>query len=136
MRPATGMAVLILLVAGVGAGYLLRGASTVEPVDVVKAEAIERRGRRFRRRSSAPATRRPCTSTSCRAIDDDEVYEVWVQRAGVMEPRSTFVLDIGRHRRGRGRRARSTTARRCCVTREPRGGSAQPTTEPVLAAPL
>ena len=26
------------------------------------------------------------------AIASDEVYEIWVQRAGVMEPRNTFVL--------------------------------------------
>ena len=46
------------------------------------------------------------------AIRNDEVYEIWVQRAGVMEPRNTFVLSRDGTRRGgdpgaaRGRRGR------------------------------
>ena len=69
------------------------------------------------------------------AIAGDEVYEVWVQRAGVMEPRNTFVLSVDGSaeaavpRAARGRRGR-------LVTREPRGGSRQPTTRPLLQAPL
>ena len=69
------------------------------------------------------------------AIDDDQVYEVWVQRAGVMEPRGTFVLESD------GSAVAAVEGplddgEAVLVTREPRGGSAQPTTEPVLSAPL
>ena len=95
-----------------------------------RARAAARRGRAARRRGpglgDARARRRhghPARPASCPAIGDDEVYEVWVQRAGVMEPRSTFVLGMRRDRRGRGpgpaRRRRGGL-----VTREPRGGSA------------
>ncbi len=69
------------------------------------------------------------------AIDDDEVYEVWVQRAGVMEPRSTFVLGMD----GTAEAAVPGPlegGEAVFVTREPRGGSRQPTTDPLLTAPL
>ncbi|MET0824552.1 MAG: anti-sigma factor [Solirubrobacterales bacterium] len=133
MRPATGMAVLILLVAAVGAGYLLRGESTVEP-SVVKAEAMNGAVpvSATLERAGDDATLRV---NQLPAIDDDQVYEVWVQRAGVMEPRGTFVLESD------GSAVAAVEGplddgEAVLVTREPRGGSAQPTTEPVLSAPL
>ena len=135
LRPATGMAALILLVAGVGAGWALRGADTVEPEPtLVKAEAMN---------ASVPAsaTLEVEGDSATRhvhelpAIADDEVYEVWVQRAGVMEPRGTFVLNMDGTAEAvvpgplEGGQA-------VLVTREPRPGSRQPTTDPLLSAPL
>ncbi len=69
------------------------------------------------------------------AIASDEVYEIWVQRAGVMEPRNTFVLS------GDGSAEVAVApplhgGQALYVTREPSGGSRQPTTRPVLQAPL
>ncbi len=69
------------------------------------------------------------------AINQDQVYEVWVQRAGVMEPRSTFVLSMD----GTAEAAIPgplNGGSAVFVTREPRGGSSQPTTQPILSAPL
>ncbi len=69
------------------------------------------------------------------AIAENEVYEVWVQRAGVLEARNVFVLDMNG-------RAEATIpgsldgGEAVLVTREPRPGSRQPTTEPILTAPL
>jgi anti-sigma-K factor RskA len=135
LRPATGMAALILLVAGVGAGWALRGSDNVEtPTTLVKAEPLT---------DSVPVSatlERTGDSATLHvqelpAIADDRVYEVWVQRAGVMEPRSTFVLSMD----GTAEAAVPGPlegGQAVLVTEEPRGGSSQPTTEPLLSAPL
>ena len=135
LRPATGMAALILLVIGVGAGWALRGSDTVEPEPtLVKAEALS---------DSVPASATLEVAGDSAilhvqelpAIDDDEVYEVWVQRAGVMEPRGTFVLNMD----GTADAAVAGPlegGEAVLVTREPRPGSRQPTTDPLLSAPL
>ena len=133
LRPAMGMAVLILLVAGIGVGYLVRGTDTVEPT-LVKAEATN---------GAVPVSatlERVGDSATLHVhemppLADDEVYEVWVQRAGVMEPRSTFVLNSD----GTAEAAVPGPfdgANAVFVTREPRGGSRQPTTDPLLQAPV
>ena len=63
-----------------------------------------------------------------------QVYEAWTQRDGEIAPSGTFIVD----RNGLG----ATTipdlrdADRVMVTREPRGGSQQPTTAPLLQAVL
>lgn len=135
MRPATGMAVLILLVVGVGAGYLLRGSQTEAPAtQLVQAEPLNGAAT-----VSATLERTGDSATlhvhQLPAIAEDEVYEVWVQRDGVMEPRNTFVLDQD------GSAAAAVPGpldggEAVLVTREPRGGSRQPTTDPILSAPL
>jgi anti-sigma-K factor RskA len=135
LRPATGMAVLILLVVGVGAGYLLRGSGTAEPTTaLVKAEPLNNAVP-----VSATLERSGDSATlhvhELPAINSDEVYEVWVQRAGVMEPRSTFVLSMD----GTAEAAVPGPlegGQAVFVTREPRGGSRQPTTKPLLSAQL
>ena len=68
-------------------------------------------------------------------LDPDEVYEVWVQRAGVMEPASLFVLD------SKGAALAAVPgpldgAEAVAVTAEPRGGSQSPTSNPLLTASL
>jgi anti-sigma-K factor RskA len=133
MRPATVMAVMILLVAGVGVGYALRGTETIEPT-LVKAEATNGAVP-----VSATLERMGDSATlhvnEMPPLADDEVYEVWVQRAGVMEPRSTFVLSSD----GTAEAAVPgplNGAEAVLVTREPRGGSRQPTSAPLLQAPL
>jgi anti-sigma-K factor RskA len=135
LRPATGMAAVILLVAGIGVGYALRGSDPVETgPTLVKAEPLD---------DSVPVSatlEREGDSATLHVhelppIDDDEVYEVWVQRAGVMEPRNTFVLSMN----GTAEAAVPGPlegGEAVLVTREPRGGSPQPTTDPLLSAPL
>jgi anti-sigma-K factor RskA len=63
-----------------------------------------------------------------------EVYEAWVQRGDRIEPSTTFIVD----RDGNGAAAIPNVggADRVMVTREPRGGSEAPTTEPLLQAPV
>jgi anti-sigma-K factor RskA len=135
LQPATGLALMILLVVGIGAGYLLRGSGTeVAPTQLVKAEAmngatpvsatLERDGDR----ATLHVHELP-------AIANDEVYEIWVQRAGVMEPRNTFVLRMD----GTAEAAIPGPfegGEAVLVTREPHGGSRQPTTPPILSVPL
>jgi anti-sigma-K factor RskA len=135
MRPATAMAVAIVLVAGIGVGYLVRGNDVVEPeTTLVKAQPLD---------SAVPVSatlERTGDSatlhvTQMPSLSSDDVYEVWVQRADVMEPRSTFVLSAD----GSAEAAVPgplNGADAVLVTREPRGGSQQPTTEPLLEAPL
>jgi anti-sigma-K factor RskA len=135
MRPATAMAVAIVLVAGIGVGYLVRGNDVVEPEStLVKAQALD---------SGVPVSatlERVGDSatlhvTQMPELSSDDVYEVWVQRANVMEPRSTFVLNSD----GSAEAAVPgplNGADAVLVTREPRGGSQQPTTKPLLSAPL
>jgi anti-sigma-K factor RskA len=133
LRPATGMAVLILLVVGVGTGYLLAGPD--EPSsEFVRAQPLNNADPVV-----ATLERSDDTATlhvqELPAIAENEVYEVWVQRAGVMEARNVFVLDMNG-------RAEATIpgsldgGEAVLVTREPRPGSRQPTTEPILTAPL
>jgi anti-sigma-K factor RskA len=135
MRPATAMVVLIVLVAGVGVGYAIRGSDeTLPEPTLVKAVPAD---------DSIPVSatlERMGDSATLHvhqmpALADDEVYEVWVQRAGVMEPRSTFVLSSD----GTAEAAVPgplADASAVYVTREPRGGSRQPTSDPLLSAPL
>ena len=135
VQPATAMAVLILLVAGIGAGYLLRGTDEVTPRStLVKAQPANGANP-----VSATLERNGDSGTlhvnAMPPLADDEVYEVWVQRAGVMEPRSIFVLNSD----GTAEAAVPGPldgADAVYVTREPRGGSRQPTTDPLLSAPL
>jgi anti-sigma-K factor RskA len=130
LRPATAFVGALLIVAGVAAGYALRGGEDDQTTTVaaralspgVEAELV-RQGD-----SGALQVRR------MPAIDRDEVYEVWVQRGDGVEAASTFVLD----RDGRAVAAVPGLegADAVLVTREPYGGSEQPTTDPVLEAPL
>ena len=69
------------------------------------------------------------------ALPPNDVYEVWVQRDGTLEPSSLFVP-----RRDRTAEAAVPgpldDADAVLVTREPRGGSRQPTSPPLLRADL
>jgi anti-sigma-K factor RskA len=135
LRPATGMAALILLVVGIGMGYALRGSGTTDAgPQLVKAQPLDGAVP-----VSATLERTGDSATlhvhELPAIANDEVYEVWVERAGVMEPRSTFVLGMD----GTAEAAVPGPlegGKAVLVTREPRGGSRQPTTPPLLSAPL
>ena len=133
LRPATGMAVLIVLVLGVAGGYLLRGEGNLEGSEFIKG--IPASGAQV----SATLERHGDSGTlhvnHMPELNRDEVYQVWVQRADVMEPRSTFVLD------GDGGAEAAVPgplggAEAVLVSVEPRPGSTRPTSPPVLEAPL
>ncbi len=133
LRPATGFAALILVVAGVAGGYLLRGDAEEPASQQIAAERLAAA------EVSATLERHGDSATlhvhELPQLGRDEVYEVWVQRAGVMEPSTTFVLESD------GSAAAAVPgplegASAIYVTEEPRGGSRQPTTEPLLKAEL
>ena len=131
LRPATAVAAVALIVVGVAAGYALRGgdddtATTVAALAKAPGDM------------SAELVREGDTGTlhlrNMPELDRDEVYEVWVQRGDVMEPGTTFVAS-------RDDSAMAAVdgldgADAVLVTREPYGGSEQPTTKPLLEAPL
>ncbi len=133
-RPATAMAVMIVLVVGVAAGYLIRGDAEVSN-DFVRAEGIGPQAAQVSATLEHGSGATTLHVSEMPKLGRDEVYAVWVQRGGVMEPRNTFVL-------GRDGSAEAAVpgplegATDLFVTAEPRPGSRQPTTEPVLRAPL
>jgi anti-sigma-K factor RskA len=132
-RPATAVAAAVTLVIGAVAGYLI-GEPTGGGTSTLQAQAMP----------NAPGA----TGTLARdgasgilrvqhmpTLASNQVYEVWVQRDGKLEPSSLFVP----------RKDRSADAAvpdgldgadAVLVTKEPRGGSAQPTTSPVLSVQL
>jgi anti-sigma-K factor RskA len=134
LRPVVALAAVALLVGGVGAGYLLRGDD--EPATtLVEAEVpTELTG-------DVAATLERSGDSGTLHVDaipqaaGDDIYEVWIQRDGQMEPGSLFVP----HRNGTAEAAIPHSldgAEAVLVTREPRGGSAQPTSDPVLEVRL
>jgi len=134
-RPAVVMAVLILLTVGVAAGYLVRGSGDEPSGSLVSAEGLGPQAAQV----SATLERHGDSATlhvqEMPTLARDEVYEVWVQRAGELEPRSTFVLRMD----GSAEAAVPgpfDDADAVFVTAEPRPGGQQPTTEPLLEAPL
>jgi anti-sigma-K factor RskA len=135
LRPATAVGAIVLVVAGIAAGYALRG----DPEDETTVVTA---------RATSPALEGSVSATlehgndsgtlhvqELPAIDRDEVYEVWVQRAGEVEPASTFVLSMDGTAEARVP-GPLEDADAVLVTREPRGGSERPTSPPVLEAPL
>lgn len=134
LRPAVGFAVLLLLTAGVATGYLLRGTDDPEPTFIEAQTPSGLAGD-----VSATLERRAGSATlhvhELPKLDPDEVYEVWVERAGGVEPGPLFVP------RSDGTAEAAVPgslagAESVLVTREPRGGSEQPTNPPLLEAPL
>jgi anti-sigma-K factor RskA len=134
-RPAVAMTVLIVLTFGVAAGYLVRGSGEEMPGGLVSARPLGPQAAQV----SATLERHGDSATlhvqEMPELDRDEVYAVWVRRAGVMEPRSTFVLgmDGGAEAAVPGPLAGADAV---FVTAEPHPGSRQPTSEPLLEAPL
>jgi anti-sigma-K factor RskA len=134
-RPAVAMTVLIVLTVGVAAGYLIRGSGEEMPGGLVTARPLGPQAAQV----SATLERHGESATlhvqEMPQLDPDEVYEVWVRRAGVLEPRSTFVLgmDGGAEAAVPGPLGDADAV---LVTAEPRPGSPQPTSEPLLEAPL
>ena len=135
VRPATALAMAAILAIGIGAGYVLRGDRDggVEST-FVRAQ---------------PLGGKPSVSATLERHGDSatlhvnhipepprgKVYEVWVERAGVIEPSSLFVPSAD------GSAAAAipgplTGADRVLITAEPEGGSRKPTSPPLLEATL
>jgi anti-sigma-K factor RskA len=132
-RPATAVAAGALIVAGAAAGYLLHepgDASSVVTARPASGAPATLAGTLERQDGSAILT-----MSHLPALPANDVYEAWVQRDGAVQPSSLFVP----------RRDRTADAAvpgpldgadAVLVTREPRGGSPQPTSPPLLTADL
>ncbi|HEX2468531.1 MAG TPA: anti-sigma factor [Solirubrobacterales bacterium] len=135
LRPATAVAAVVLIVAGVAAGYALRG----DDGDATTTVAARAASPEFENAVSAELEHGDDSGTlyvrELPPIDRDEVYEVWVQRDGALEPASTFVLSMDGTAQAKVP-GPLDDAEAVLVTREPRPGSEQPTNPPVLEAPL
>lgn len=137
LQPAVGMAAMIVLVVGLAVGYLL-GDSGSKPIAPTFTRA-QPSSAGVENAVSATLEREGDSATlhvqKLPKIARDEVYEVWVRRGGVMERRGVFVLN-------RDGSAEATVpgsldgADAVLVTREPHGGSPQPTNPVLLEAPL
>jgi anti-sigma-K factor RskA len=135
LRPATALAAAALIAGGIGAGYLLRGDDDGGGSTFVEAEVPAE----LANTASATLERRPESATlhvhEVPALAGGKVYEVWIQREGAVEPASLFVPQ----RDGTALAAIDDSlagAEAVLVTREPRGGSPQPTSSPLLRVPL
>ena len=136
LRPATGLALVAVLVAGLAAGYLVGGSDSSDPVTTY-AQAT---GLGAEADNVSAVLERSGDSATLHVqqmpkLARGEVYEVWVQRAGVMEPKSLFVL------------SRDGTAEAAVpgpldggeavyVTAEKAGGAQTPSLPALLEAPL
>ncbi len=133
LRPATAFAAAALLVAGALGGYLLHQSddqSSVVAARPVNDAAPTASGTLDRQDDLAILH-----VEGMPALARDQVYEAWVQRGDMMEPSSVFVLG----RDGSGDAAIPGPlegADAVLVTKEPRGGSRQPTSPPLLEARL
>jgi anti-sigma-K factor RskA len=133
LRPATAVAAVALLVVGAAAGYLLHepgDSSSVIAARPTSAAPPSLAGTLEREDGSAILT-----MSRLPALPRDDVYEVWVERDGTLEPSSLFVP----RRDGSAEAAVPASlddADAVLVTREPRGGSQAPTSRPLLRADL
>ena len=135
LRPAIGLALAAVLVVGLVGGYLVRGGDQGAEGGLVEAEPLGEQATRV----SATLERHGDSATlhvsELPRLGRDQVYEVWVQREGAVEPASTFVLGLD----GTAEAAVPGPlegADAVLVTAEPRPGSLQPTSAPVLQASL
>jgi anti-sigma-K factor RskA len=131
-RPATAAAAGVLLAAGAGAGYLLHQPS--EESSVIAGRAA----------GAAPSASGQLERTGGTGIlrvqgmprlAGGHVYEVWVRRDGSVQPSSLF--SVRDNRSGEAAVPGPLEgADAVLVTREPSGGSPQPTSRPVLSVNL
>jgi anti-sigma-K factor RskA len=129
LRPAVGLTAVALIVA-VAAGYLVGGGGGSEtttfsgPVDGKVRATLERSG-----------DSGTLQLTGLRQLRGSDVYQAWVQRDGRIEPSSLFEA------RSDGTASAAIPhqlegAEAVMVTREPRGGSRQPTSTPIVTVTL
>jgi anti-sigma-K factor RskA len=132
-RPATAVAAAVMLVLGAVAGYLIGepnggGTSTLEAQAMPNAPqasgTLERDGNSGILRVQGMPT-----------LASNQVYEVWIQRDGQFEPSSLFVPRTNRSADAAVPDGLDG-ADAVLVTKEPRGGSRQPTSSPVLSVRL
>lgn len=132
-RPVTAVAAVAALVVGVVVGYVINepggsGTTTLEAQAMPNAPGAtgvleSNDGSGILRVQGMPTLAR------------DQVYEVWVKRDGELEPSSLFVPRSD-HSADAAVPSDLNGADAVLVTKEPRGGSAQPTSAPLLSVKL
>jgi anti-sigma-K factor RskA len=132
-RPATAIAAALVLVVGLGVGYLLRGTAETKTTTVAAHATPQASGpvkaslARVDGSGTLEVRRMP-------PLPGSDVYEVWTQHGNAFRPESTFVLRSDGTANAAVQHLDGASA--VLVTREPRGGSQQPTTKPLLIASL
>jgi len=132
-QPAIAVAAAGLLVVGAAAGYLLHEPS--ESSSVVAARPLPAAPPHLAGTLEREDGSAILTVSRLPALPADGVYEVWVERDGALEPSSLFIPRTD----GTAEAAVSgplDNADAVLVTREPRGGSQEPTSSPLLRADL
>jgi anti-sigma-K factor RskA len=131
-RPATAVAATTLLAVGAVAGYLIH-----QPAD--NSSVIAANPTSGSSAASGALERQDGTAIlhveGMPALARNQVYEVWVKRGGRLAPASLFVLRRN-HSGDAAIPGPLQGADAVLVTREPRGGSRQPTSRPLLQANL
>lgn len=134
LRPATAAVAGVMLVVGAVAGYLLHeptGGESTSMLAVHAAATAPRASGVLERQDGSGILRVQGMPTLAR----DQVYEVWVQRDGTLQPSSLFVLRRN-HSGDAAVPGPLDNADDVLVTKEPRGGTSQPTSAPLLRVEL
>lgn len=133
VRPATAIAAALVLVVGLGVGYLVRGTGGARTTTIPAHATAQASGP-----VSASLARVDGAGTlevrKMPPLTGGDVYEVWTQHGNAFRPESTFVLRSDGTANAAVQHLDGASA--VLVTREPHGGSPQPTTKPLLKAPL
>jgi anti-sigma-K factor RskA len=128
LRPAlAGLAVLCLVVVGV-AGYSLGGGDSTEYEVVPQTSKLASAGQLTVEDGNAMLVVDRMAN-----LDSDEVYQVWIEHDGQVSPSEIFVVDNSGH----GSVAIPGLPEETdgiMITREPKGGSQTPSSEPMLVA--
>ena len=130
-RPVTAGVLSVILVAGAAVGWLLRGD---EPESTfVEAESLARIGPEMEASLEIQGDEGTLHVGKLPGLGPDQDYQAWIQRDGEMHADSTF--DV----REDGEVAIEGSmegAEGVYITREPEGGSEEPTTRPIMGAEL
>jgi anti-sigma-K factor RskA len=132
-RPVTAAAAAAILIAGVVGGYVLRGDDAPEPT-FIEATPLEP-GARMVATLEREGDRGILHVEELPPLPEDRVYQAWLERDGAVEPSTTFVVD----RQGGTEVAVEGDldgASGVLITREPEGGSEEPTLPVLMKAPL
>jgi anti-sigma-K factor RskA len=128
LKPAVGLAVLALLVAGV-VGYQVGNDGSGEGGG---AETVVRQVGGITVKMVQDEERGRLELSNVRQLPPDRVLEAWVLREGEVEAVPALLVP-DRHGRAETTIADMSGVREVMVTEEPRGGSDQPTGEPIVA---
>jgi anti-sigma-K factor RskA len=132
-RPATAVAAAAMLVIGAVAGYLIgepNGGGTTTLEAQAMPNAPKAHGTLARDGNSGILSVQGMPT-----LASNQVYEVWVQRNGNLEPSSLFV-PRNDHSAEAAVPGGLDGADAVLVTKEPRGGSQEPTSSPILSIQL